>query len=431
MTGSTTPHDTDARSLRRMSARPLVIVHDGNADAVIRRRDLVAQVAPDAEVLATRSQVAVQVLATVAPDDTVVLVDLCSADRPSLDRPGVRLIERLAHSPSTEHVRPVAWSAYLGADVVDAARAAGAAAFVTATMRAEVEISELERVLGGDAPWPEAVVPPDAWDTWFARTYGAPWKPWMEPVLVRLAATGERRSIAGDLVERAAARSTTHAKARMREVARLVAGELSAAPIVVAERAQIVLAQLAAYRPLEERPESPISLSQTADILRHQPSMAIAAGLTAIDVQTLIALDDLIRTSDATTTRSVGAPPADKVRAERHWAAGRLAVQAASGVDDINIVITGILRRVDRALAALDDARMDAEVACAPRAAAALLAAAQVGGGGPTAISERAGRVTWRGRTIEQLACSDDLPDDELRAFTDSVDTWLAARRSG
>lgn len=414
----------------RPSQREQAIVYDGNADALLRRRGVVAQLAPQREVIATSSPVALQLLATLAPADTPIFVDLCASDRASLDRPGIRIIERLAHGPATAHVRPIAWSAYLAADVIDAARAAGARGFVTATLRLDVEAEEIAQALSGQSPWPVVAMVTDAWDAWFEHEYRAPWRPWMEPILVRLAETSERRSIAGELVRLAAARSEPNAQARMRDVARIIAGEHSASPIVVAERAEFVLAQLAAYRPLDERPAPAASLQLAAEALRTKPSLALAAGLTALEVDDIEALDELIRAAEASTDRAPGAPPSDKVRAERRWAAGRLAARRGAKVDDVDVAILSILHRLDAALLALDDASRDASPA--PRAAAALLAALQLAEHDSAVFPEVLGTASWRGRAIPQLALASDIPDDELRAFTAQVDAWLVAhRRSG
>lgn len=404
-----------------------VLVHDGNPDALARRVEAAQRALPDATVLATASATAVQVIAAAAPPDMPVFVDLCASDRLSLDRPGERIIERLAHGPATAHVRPIAWSAYLGADIVAGARVAGAAAFVTATLDRDIEADELRRAAAGESLWPAGAAPTDDWASWFATTYAARWEPWMEPVLVRLATTGERRSVAAELVAAGAARSATHAATRMREVARIIAGEQSNAPTIVAERAALTLARLAQRTPLAERPAVTMSLALAAEALRAAPSLAVAAGLSALEVDDVLALDGLIQ-GQPDSGRGVGAPHADRARAERRWAAGRRALEYGAGVDDVDGVIDAILRRVDRALVAIDDAQLDAERHPAPRAAAALSAVVGLGGGAPAGLTQRAGAVTWQGRTPAQLALDRSIDPAELRAFTLAADGWLAAR---
>lgn len=406
---------------------PRVLVHDGNPDALARRVDAAQRALPDHSVVGTPSATAILVVGAVSPPETPVFVDLCASDRLSLDRPGERIIERLARSPATSHVRPIAWSAYVGADIVAGAREAGAAAFVTATLDRDAEADELRRAAAGEAVWPAVSAPAGDWAGWFATTYSARWEPWMEPVLVRLATTGERRSVAAELVAAGAARSATHAATRMREVARIIAGEHNASPTIVAQRAAITLARLAQRTPLSERPAVTMSLALAADALRTAPSLAVAAGLSALDVEDLLALDTLIR-EQPEANRGVGAPHADRARAERRWAAGRRALEHGAGVDDIDGVITAILRRTDRALVAIDDAQLDAERHPAARAAAALSAVVQLGGGAPEGLAQRAGAVTWQGRTPAQLALDGGIDPAELRAFTLAADAWLAAR---
>jgi hypothetical protein len=401
------------------------IVYDSNPDALARRVGALRALDPDGGLIATTSRNAVVVLAQAATVGTPALIDLCITDRPSLDRPGERLIERLARGPATSHVRPIAWSAHVGPDVVESVRRAGGQGFVAATLRREREADELRRSLAGEAVWPTGSSADrweGEWDQWFASAFGGTWQPWMEPILVRLASGDERRSVAADLVGIGAARSENHAAARMREVARLVAGEHSNAPTVVAHRAALVLAQLAARRPLSERPAALSSLAHGADALRAAPSLAVAAGLTAPEVDELLAIDELIRKKRESEPSGAGAPPADRVRTERLWAAGRRAVGHGARVEDVDRVIAGIVARVEGALVALDDAREDADAYPAARAATALVALGEAG------LAGADGAVpTWRGRTPAALALADDLPPADLRAFITAADERLAA----
>ncbi|MBO9533163.1 MAG: hypothetical protein J7513_09345 [Solirubrobacteraceae bacterium] len=406
----------------RPTGAPHAIVFDSNLDALARRVAALRAAVPDCEITATSSRNAVLMLGRAAAPGTTVLADLCVTDRFSLDRPGERLIERLARHPATSHVRPLAWSAHVGPDVVEGVRRAGGVGFVGATLRREREADELRRVIAGETVWPLAPGPED-WEAWFADAYGAPWSAWMEPILVRLAGGGERRSVATELVAVGAARSANHAGARMREVARLVAGEHSNSPTVVADRASVVLARLAARRPLPERPPIQASLEQGAESLRASPSLAVAAGLTAPEVDDLVVLDRLIREQRASQPPAAGAPPADRVRAERQWAAGRLALQHGAHRDDVDEVIAGILTRTDAALVALDDARDDAHTHPAAHAAAALVALIEAEG--ERRADGDTGTRTWRGRTPSSLAIDDELSAAELRDFVTAVDERL------
>lgn len=414
-----------------MSAAPRTIVFDSNLDALARRVGTLRAVASELPLQATASRNAVVLLAHAAPPSTTVLIDLCVTDRLSLDRPGERLIERLARDPATSHVRPVAWSAHVGADVVASVRRSGAHGFVAATLRREREADELRRTLAGEAVWPDLPADVHDWEDWFAARFGTPWGAWMEPILVRLASGDERRSVAADLVAVGAARSANHAAARMREVARLIAGEHSNAPTVVAQRASVVLAQLAARRPLSERPAVVASLEQGADAVRSEPSLAVAAGLTAVEADEILALDQLIRAKRASEASSAGAPPADRVRAERRWAAGRRALTHGAGVADVDDVIAGILARVDAALIALDDARHDAIDHPAPRAGAALAALAELGPIPADGLVGSGSALTWRGLGVLELALdATQVPAADLAAFTESVDRRLVESRA-
>ncbi|MDO9352217.1 MAG: hypothetical protein Q7T55_00890, partial [Solirubrobacteraceae bacterium] len=237
-----------------------VVVFDSNIDALTRRAGAVQAAVPSASVVATPSRTGVLILGVVAQPGTTMLLDLCVTDGYSLDRPGERLIQRLVRSPTTSHVRPVAWSAHVGPEVVMSVREAGGAGFVTATLRREREAAELRAVVAGDEVWPRDATGDDRWDAWFLKTYGEAWKPWMEPILVRLAAGMERRSVGADLVAAGAANSVNHAATRMREVARIIAAEHSNSTPAVARRASVVLTLLAARRPLAERPALTASL---------------------------------------------------------------------------------------------------------------------------------------------------------------------------
>lgn len=404
-----------------------VVVFDSNIDALSRRVGALEAAVPDVSVTATASRTAVLVLAAAARPSTPVLVDLCVTDGPSLDRPGERLIQRLARTPQTDHVRPIAWSAHVGPEVVAGVRAAGGAGFVTATLRREREADELREVLNGAAVWPQIAPSDDGeWEAWFRATYDAAWAPWMEPILVRLAAGLERRSVAADLVAVGAARSANHAAARMREIARLIAGEHSNSAPAVAKRAAVVLARLAARRPLVERPTEPVSLARGAAALRTSPSLAVAAALTPVEVEDVLTIDTLIRGYRATATPSPGAPHADRVRDERRWAAGRMAVeQSGGGAHGIDEVIAGILTRVDDALASIDDALEDAPVHPAPRAAAALLAlqASTIRTFEDVTFSD--GILRWQGLSPAEVAVDEDHSSAVLRELTAEIDRRL------
>lgn len=415
------------RSVAQVDASPgPVIVYDSNPDALERRITALVTAVPMVSVIGTVSSNAVMVLATYATPETSVFVDLCTADRVTIDRPGERLIERLTQNPATAHVRPVAWSAHVGPEVVSGARQAGSRGFVTATLRREREAADLKAAIAGDERWPPS--PPDEgdWERWFRGNYGAEWEAWMEPMLVRLASSGERRSIATELVAAGAARSANHAAARLRRVARLVAGEHANDPPAVAERAAITLGHLARCRPLAERPMRPASLERAADMLRSSPSIALAAGLSELAVEDVLALEELIRHQRAGQASSAGAPPADRVRAERRWAAGRIAAARGAGRDEVDAVIDGVLARVDRALIALEDAMEDALEHPRPRAAIALMAAGAGRRVLPAGVAVGGITRTWRGMRPEQLALDESIPEADAQAFVEAVDQLLA-----
>ncbi|MDO9355052.1 MAG: hypothetical protein Q7T55_15240, partial [Solirubrobacteraceae bacterium] len=153
------------------------------------------------------------------------------------------------------------------------------------------------------------------------------------------------------------------------------------------------------------------------------------AGLTTLEVEDITALDRLIRAQRSTEATSPGAPPADKVRAERRWAAGRRALELLEDEQDIDEVIDGILTRVDGALSAIEDAIDDAEAHPGPRAAAALLALQSAGLAGLDDLEvDDDGALRWRGLDPAELVLCDEDWDDDLRAFADGADRLLAGQ---
>lgn len=403
-----------------------VIVFDSNLDALRWRAGRVAALT-GVEPAATASSVATALLAEALPEGGVVLVDLLATDRLALDRPGERLIRRLRNDPRTAHVRPVAWSAHRSPDVVESVRRSGALGFVPAGGDADAETAALEFALGGEEPWPqEAGGGAAAQAKWFEDEFGVAWEPWVEPALARLVSGRDRKALAQELIEIGAADSVSHAASRMRKLARLVAGEHRNSPSAVAAAAATVLTQLAAHRPLGERPAPALSLERGARIVRTQPSLVRAAGLTGRAAADVAEMDRLIESWRKTRTARRGAPSADEVREERRWAAGRLAVQQAAAVHNVDEIIDGLLARLLEVLAALDDARQDDLYHPEARAAAALLLiqegrAPAVGG-----ADLAAGAARWRSHTPLELAVATGEDLDVLRAFVAAVDEAAA-----
>lgn len=412
---------------------PAVIVFDSNLDALQRRVDLVRTFAPEAEVAGLASRNAVVLLAEQLPSESTVLVDLYASDRGALDRPGERLIRRLVQIAGG--LRIVAWSAQPLPDAVSGARSAGAHAFVTAGRDLDQEREQLEQALNGASIWPADTAGGGEieWQRWFASEYELAWEPWVEAVLVRLASGRERTAVAGELVARSAARSTPHAAARLRAVARAIAREHRNSPPVVADAATLALAQLAAHRPLVERPGRPTSLDQAARILRTSPSIVRASGLTVAELDEVLATAELIERERALSDSGAGAPPADQAWNERRWAAGRRALTLRTPNVPLDHVIEALLAQLDEAIAALEDARQDALYHPEAQAAAALsvLAAdpqAAVGAVPEVALVE--GELRWRGVAAAELAAANAIPVDALQTFTAAADAF-ASRSAG
>lgn len=414
---------------------PHVIVYDSNREALQRRVAAVRDDDPSAEVTGVASRTAVLVLAELAPRGTVVLVDLLATDRFSLDCPGERLIRRLVRGPRTAHAEVYAWSAHLLSEVVRGVRSAGAAGFVSASLDPTIERTALSAALGGASVWPEEDdggerpgVPTEPWEAWFEDRFGLPWAPWVEPILVRLAAGEDRVAAAFDLVELDAAKSRSHAAERMRVVSRAIAGEHSNSPPTVARLASNVLSHVASQRPLTERPAVSVSLEQGARAIRTSPSIVAAAGLAPDEIEELLAIDALIERKRAATAPSAGAPPADRVRSERHWAAGRRALELGADRADVDHVIAGILTRVDDALIALDDARQDELYHPEALAAAALLLVDPSEIGRIDGATNDDGIVRWRGQDARSLIQDERTEVKDLRALCAAVDEVVLAR---
>jgi DNA-binding NarL/FixJ family response regulator len=410
-----------------------VIVHDTNREALGRRVSAVRAAAPHVAVTGVVSRTAAVLLAGAAAAGTVLLIDLMGADRVGLDRPGERLIRRLTRSPSSTGTVVYAWSAHVVPEVVHGVRQAGAHGFVVAALDEQSEREQLLRALDHEALWPlasEAAAHDDdgRWMQWFEERFGLAWEPWIEPMLVRLAAGEERAAVADELVDLAAARSRNHASARMREVARAVAGEHSNSPAAVAQAAALVLSQIASQRPLVERPTVAVSLEHGASTIRTSPSLIAAAGLTPEEIADILAMDALIRAKRLADSSGAGAPPADRVRSERRWAAGRRAMDYGAGREDVDAVITGILERLEEALVAVDDARRDELYHPEARTAAGLQLVKPSEAGRVEGLAVVSGRVMWRGRDPIALATDDGLPVRELRALSGAIDQLVLKR---
>lgn len=132
-----------------------MIVHGDGGRAVAERTQVVRRaVAGGASVVETASQTAVVMHARVASTSSCVFVDLGGSDAMMLDRPGERLLRRLAGSPG---IRPrLIACATAGTPIVIAgARAAGADAFV-ATDDPNL-LSAVTAIVDGQAVWPAGV----------------------------------------------------------------------------------------------------------------------------------------------------------------------------------------------------------------------------------------------------------------------------------
>lgn len=417
---------------------PHVIVFDGNPDALERRHAAVAAVDPSIPIVGTASRTAALLLASAAPAGALVLVDLFATDRVSLDRPGERLLRRLARTPETAHVRAMAWSAQLAADVVRGVRTAGARGFIAASVDRDREQAALREALAGRTVWPdsEGATPgriEAAWQTWFEERFGIAWESWVEPTLARLASGRERSAVAGELVEAGVAKSPGHAAARMRDLAHAVAGEHRNSAVTVAAAASLTLSQIASHRPLGEQPTVAVSLEQGARAARTAPSLLRAAGLTADEIDEIVEIDSLIVAKRSSAGSRVGAPPADSARSERLWAAGRRASMQGAGREQIDEIVAGMLTRLDEALIALDDARQDELYHPEARAAAALSLlrpadGAALAAAGITGVEFAGTEASWSRRRPDQLAVAADLPVEQLRRFTAEADAAILRR---
>ena len=411
--------------------QPTVIVFDSHWEALQRRLQTIANLAGNAHVVGTTSSTAVSLLAAGVPDGTPVLIDLLDTDRLSLDRPGERLIRRLRRNPATAHVVPIAWSAHRARDVVFGARRAGAAAFVSVSADEALEQAQLRRVLDGEELWPPSATADAstvAWEAWFAEQFGIPWEAWIEPTLARLASARERSALAPELVELEAAASRAHAATRMRTLARVVAGEHRNSAAAVASAAGIALVQIAAHRPLSERPGSVVSLERGARAIGRSSSLIVAAGLADDETREVFAIDALIRDDRARRPAQRGAPAGDEVRHERRWAAGRRAIERSGGDGPVDELIDGILAQLDEALVAIDDALQDELYHPEARAAAALQLVESGDVGELDGVTWADGAALWRGLTALELAVDRTQDVAELRALTTAVDACATGR---
>ncbi len=408
-----------------MSASP-IIVFDSNPDALRWRASRVREAVAGATVVATCSSVAVSLVAESMPPGTVVLVDLLATDRFSLDRPGERLIRRLRLSPRTGHVRPVAWSAHRAEDAIEGVRSHGGFGFVVAGRDDGAEQAQLRLVATGEESWPPGVDarPADEarWQSWFQQEFDVVWEPWIEPALCRLATGGDRRALAAELLEVGAAGSTGQAEARMRKLARIVAGEHRNSAAAVAAAASQALIRIASRRPLTERPHVSLSLELGVKLSRSAPSLVRAAGLSAQAVEEMQAMDELIGSWRERRPVRRGAPAADEAREERRWAAGRRAAHHAAGAHNIDEMIDGLLVQLDESLVALDDARQDELYHPEARAAAALALVGERGLAEVAGVVHDGPGVRWCGRSMSELALATDVDLDDLRALIEATD---------
>ncbi|MDQ8043142.1 MAG: hypothetical protein AAGC46_00780 [Solirubrobacteraceae bacterium] len=414
-----------------MSPARSVIVYDTNRDALARRLRAVGGAAPDSEPIGVSSRTAALLLAQAAPEGSVLLVDLFETDRVSLDRPGQRLIHRLVRTPATSHTRAVAWSAQNTPDVLRGVRSVGAHGFVTVSVDDDREADALRAAIAGEDVWPGDNAAPSkaamTWGPWFEQRFGLAWKPWMEPILVRLASGRERSAVVPELVDLEAARSVGHAAARLRAVADALAGEHRNSPAFVATMAQTALAQIATHRTLVEQLPPSASLEQGARTLRTSPSLVRAAGITPEEIEEIVAIHTMIEEQRITGKSRPGAPEADRARNERRWAAGRRASALGTGKDEMEGVIDGTLARLDDALTALFDARQDDLYFPEARAAAALSLLDEAGAGEIEDVTFDGG-ARWRGLDVSSLALADDLDVTDLQRFATLADDAVLRR---
>ncbi len=422
----------DADFLADAPSVPSVFVYDTNLDALSRRAGLARAAAGAHEVVALSSVTALLLHVGAAGPGSAALVDLYDTDRFSVDRPGERIIARLARAePRT---RLVAWTAHISPDVIEGARASGADAVVIAGLDPDAEIAEIAAVIAGSpgalgAPWAAdpAAAGTTPWAEWFERRYGIAWVPWMEPALVRLATTGERAALAEQLSDVGAATSRGRGVARLRDLSQALAGERYRNTALVAREANLVLALIAGERPLQERPQLAASLSHGVAALDREPSLVVAAQLSAIELEDLREQSRLIQATRAADDIGVGARPAGWADAERLHAAGRRAAQLGASVDDVDVVAAGILARTDDALLAIAEAQRDALHAPQARAAAALMAAHADGRSlrHVDGVTVEGGAIRWAGRLPLELARGPVGERAKLESLTIELDDLL------
>jgi hypothetical protein len=271
----------------------------------------------------------------------------------------------------------------------------------------------------GRPRWSEA-----EWQAWLLTACGLQAEADTEAILALMAPAGDRSVCADDMVERGLASSRPVAVRRLRDIAKALGGEEHRSPGIVAHEARRALAGLAAARPLQVRPTIELPLLAWASRLNHAPSLAVAAGMTAAEID---ALRDLARLM-STVRRDVGAPHGGASRDERDWAAGRRAAEL--GADAASIAATSAQCLSDAQGAALAVADAAHEAPLAPRAH--LAAAVEA-----LAVLPEALRPSWAGRVdpsewaldaphVDDRSAPDRLPDAVVRRLTGEVDRLLA-----
>lgn len=211
------------------------------------------------------------------------------------------------------------------------------------------------------------------WAAWLEATYGLNATPELERVLVLLAGGADRSTHADVLVDEGIATQRTQAVRTLRTITKALAGETHLAPRLVAREAAVALEHLAQLRPLSSRPSCEVSLDRAIDAVAAQPSLILAAGLTAHEVTTLHAFADMHREAASREGGNVGAPRRAAVQERRRWMAGRIAASRGATATSIDAVADHLLATAAHAAHAVRDAQVEAFTHPRARLQAAIL----------------------------------------------------------
>jgi hypothetical protein len=386
---------------------PAAIVVQSRSDVAIeqvRAVGLAAAGQPSMPVRTCSTTLELYVRAALAEPGSVLVVDV-TPERGVVWRPAERVITRLVQRAGVDAV--IAWGREIGPDVICGAFDAGARSVLT---------------VGTPPSGPQSA---QDWCDWLADR-GIPDRPWTELALALLAETGERAVLAQALHASGTVASQARGVAALRSLAQALASDEYRSPWLVATEAHAALEQLALLRPLRVRPQAAVSLDRAVELLRLQPSLAVAALLGTRELADLRALTATIARGRESEQRTVGAPVAGQTALERRWAAGQLALERHRPGDDVDVVAEAILQRGLAAAHAIHDVARESSRAAAPRAAAALHAAAML----PTRLLPRGVRLArhgavWQGRTASELLEHRSWRPGELAAVTKQIDVAL------